>query len=138
MSFLRSMFSRRWIFTTLLVVVATLVLIRLGFWQLDRLAGRRAFNAQVTSALAMPALNLNQNLPDNLETMEWRAVRVTGTYYFDHQFALRNRYHQDQLGYHLITPLLFSGTAVLVDRGSTVSYKTRQRRLASRSLTECE
>jgi len=117
MPLLRSMLSRRWIFTSVLVFAATLVLIRLGFWQLDRLAGRRAFNAQVTSALAMPALNLNQDLPDEIETMEWRAVRVTGTYDFDHQFALRNRYHQDQLGYHLITPLLFSGTAVLIDRG---------------------
>lgn len=117
MSLLRKLFSRRWIFTTLLVLVATLVLIRLGIWQLVRLEGRRAFNVQVTSALALPPMDLNQGVPENIVSMEWRSVRVTGTYDFENQIALRNQYHQDQLGYHVITPLLFSGTAVLVDRG---------------------
>ena len=49
--------------------------------------------------------------------MEWRVVTVTGEYDFENQVALRNQYIGDQYGYHLITPLLFSGTAVLVDRG---------------------
>lgn len=113
----RSLFSRRWWFTTLLVIVGTLVLIRLGIWQLDRLAGRRAFNAQVLAARSMPPLDLNAELPGNLEEMEWRSVQLAGTYDFENQIALRNRYHQDQPGYHLITPLRFSGMAVFVDRG---------------------
>jgi surfeit locus 1 family protein len=111
------MFSRRWILTTLLVFAATLVLIRLGIWQLDRLEGRRAFNAQVTSARSMPALDLNTGLPGNIVEKEWRSVRVTGEFDFGNQIALRNQYYGDQLGYHLITPLLFAGRAVLVDRG---------------------
>ena len=111
------MFSQRWIFTTLLVVAATLVLIRLGLWQLDRLDQRRTFNALVTSARAMPRVDLNQVMPEDIQGLEWRGVQVTGAYDFDRQIALRNRYHQDQLGFHLITPLRFSGTAVFVDRG---------------------
>jgi len=113
----RKLISRRWLFTTLFVIAGTLVLIRLGIWQLDRLAGRRAFNQQVMAAQSMPALDLNTQLPESLSAMEWRAVRVTGTYDFENQIALRNRYHNEQLGYHLITPLQFSGTAVLIDRG---------------------
>ncbi|HUG34196.1 MAG TPA: SURF1 family protein [Anaerolineales bacterium] len=113
----RSLFSRRWWFTTLLVIAGTLVLIRLGIWQLDRLEGRRAFNAQVLAARSLPPLDLNAELPENLDEMEWRSVQLTGTYDFENQIALRNRYHQEQLGYHLITPLRISGTAVLVDRG---------------------
>ena len=117
MSLLHKLFSRRWIFTSLLVLAATIVLIRLGIWQLDRLAGRRAFNAQVAFALAAPPVDLNREIPSNIESMEWRSVRVTGTYDFENQITLRNRYFRDQVGYHLITPLLFSGKAVLVDRG---------------------
>jgi surfeit locus 1 family protein len=49
--------------------------------------------------------------------LEWRAVSVTGEYDFEDQVALRNQYNGDQYGYHLVTPLLFDGRAVLVDRG---------------------
>jgi surfeit locus 1 family protein len=49
--------------------------------------------------------------------MEWRAVTVTGEYDFENQVALRNQFNGAQYGYHLITPLRFTGGAVLVDRG---------------------
>jgi surfeit locus 1 family protein len=49
--------------------------------------------------------------------MEWRAVTVTGEYDFENQVALRNQAHEGATGFHLITPLLFQGKAVLVDRG---------------------
>ena len=111
------MVSRRWWIATLLVFIGTLVLIRLGIWQLDRLETRRAFNAQVESSRSLPILDLNQEQPQNLIEMEWRAVRVSGQYDFENQVALRNKYRGDEYGYHLLTPLLFSGTAVLVDRG---------------------
>jgi surfeit locus 1 family protein len=115
--FLLKMFSRTWIVATLLVVAATLVLIRLGIWQLDRLEQRRAFNAKVESSRALPMLDLNQELPENIYTMEWRPVQLVGEYDFENQIAVRNQYHGDQYGYHLLTPLRSNGTAVLVDRG---------------------
>ncbi len=111
------MFSLKWLLPTLLVFLGAALCIRLGIWQLDRLDQRRAFNAQVASMRAAELLDLNNDLPENISTMEWRAVTVTGEYDFENQVALRNQYNGDQYGYHLITPLLFSGTAVLVDRG---------------------
>ena len=114
---LKKMFSRAWLFTTLLVFAGTALCIRLGIWQFDRLDQRRIFNAQVGSMRAADMLDLNKNLPTDISSMEWRAVTVTGEYDFENQVALRNQYIGDQYGYHLITPLLFSGTAVLVDRG---------------------
>lgn len=114
---LRSMFSRRWWFATLLVLIGTLVLIRLGIWQLDRLDTRRGFNAQVESSRSLTMLDLNQEQSSNLIDMEWRAVQVSGQYDYENQIALRNKYHGDEYGYHLLTPLLFNGMAVLVDRG---------------------
>jgi surfeit locus 1 family protein len=114
---LLEMFHRKWLFATLLVFLGTALCIRLGIWQLDRLEGRRAFNAQFESMRALPALDLNQEGPDSIAEMEWRSVEVTGEYDFENQIALRNQYYGDRYGYHLWTPLLFDGTAVLVDRG---------------------
>lgn len=114
---LLKMFQRKWLLATLLVFAGTALCIRLGIWQLDRLEQRRAFNAQFEAARAEPALDLDQQVPEDVAEMEWRAVKVTGEYDFENQIAVRNQYYGDQYGYHLLTPLRFGGTAVLVDRG---------------------
>jgi len=111
------MFSKKWLLTTILVLIGAAVCVRLGIWQLDRLEQRRAFNSQVESMRAEEILNLNNEIPDNIESMEWRKVIVTGEYDFENQIALRNQVYDNQYGYHLITPLLFDGGAVLVNRG---------------------
>ena len=118
------MFQRRWWIATLLVFAGIALCVRLGIWQLDRLQQRRAFNAQFESARAESALDLNQELPQDITAMEWRPVTVTGEYDFANQIVLRNQYYGDQYGYHLWTPLLFSSStasgqakAVFVDRG---------------------
>jgi len=114
---LRKMFSRKWLIATLLVFLGTAVCIRLGIWQLDRLDQRRAFNAQFQAMRSMPPLDLNTERLDSIEKMEWRSVIFTGEYDFEHQVAIRNQYYGNEYGYHLMTPLLSQGAAVLVDRG---------------------
>lgn len=117
MKLLRKMISFKWLFTTLLVIAGTAVCARLGIWQLDRLEQRRAFNAQVTNMRASELLDLNANIPEDIASMEWRAVTVTGEYDFENQMALRNQYSEGIYGFHLITPLQFKGGVVLVNRG---------------------
>lgn len=117
MTVLRRMFSLKWAVTTLLVLAGTAVCVRLGIWQLDRLEQRRAFNSQVETMRAMETLDLNQSIPEDITSMEWRPVTVTGEYDFENQVAMRNQYKDGEVGYHLITPLLFNGGAVLVNRG---------------------
>lgn len=118
MNLLLAMFSRKWWFTTLLVLLGSAVCVRLGIWQLNRLEQRRAFNAHYLAMTALPPLDLNAVPREDLTRMEYRAVTVTGVFDFDHQVALRNRYYQNEYGYHLLTPLLLAdGTAVLVERG---------------------
>lgn len=114
---LRRMFSMKWLATTFLVLVGAAVCVRLGIWQLDRLEQRRAFNHQVETMRAAPLLDLNSGVPENITSMEWRPVKVSGKYDFENQVALRNQYNNSLYGFHLITPLLFEGGAVLVDRG---------------------
>lgn len=114
---LRKMISMKWLATTLLVLAGTAVCIRLGIWQLDRLDQRRAFNQQVETMRAATLLDLNATTPADIASMEWRAVTVTGEYDFENQVALRNQYNESVYGFHLITPLLYKGGAVLVNRG---------------------
>jgi surfeit locus 1 family protein len=119
--------NRCWWWTTLLVLVGIVVLIRLGFWQLDRLAQRRAYNAEVIAKLALPPLVLNdQELPANLGELRFRQAKGQGEYDLTQQMALTQQNWMNTPGFHLITPLVLqdgsqsqSGrpTAVLVDRG---------------------
>ncbi len=114
---LSKMFSRAWIWTTLLVVAGSALCVRLGFWQLDRLKQRRAFNRQVLSMRDMPILDLNEGIPADIAAMAWRKAKVAGEYDFENQFALRNQVWQNEYGYHLLAPLRFHGGAILVNRG---------------------
>lgn len=110
----------RWILTTLLVVAAVAVMIRLGFWQLDRLEWRHSLNQRILSQVNSPALDLNEQMPLNeLFNMEYRMVQVSGRYDDEHEFLWRNQVWDNQPGYHLFTPLLIDGTdwVVFVNRG---------------------
>lgn len=114
------LFSRRWLLTTLLVVVAAAVMVRLGIWQLDRLKTRRAFNARVLEQVNAPPLQLDSStVSEDLYTMEYRQVEVTGQYLPEDEIVLRNQVWAGQLGVELFTPLLIEGTqqAILVERG---------------------
>lgn len=116
----RAVLTPRWVLTTLLVLVASAVMIRLGIWQLDRLEQRKARNAQYTAVMALPPLVLNSLLPDaDLQSQTYRDAEVTGMYDFSGEVILRNQVWEDRPGYHLLTPLRIQGSdqAVMVDRG---------------------
>lgn len=109
-------FSLKWMPITLLLIIAAGVCVGLGIWQLDRLDQRRVFNAHVHTMQALQPLILPAE--DELTKMEYRAVKVSGTYDFANQVAIRNQFYNNQYGYHLLAPLyLQDGEAVLIDRG---------------------
>lgn len=116
--------SRGWLATTLLALAGASVCVRLGIWQLDRLAQRQAFNSHVLEMRALPMLELPST--EDLQAQEYRRVRVRGTFDPELQVAIRNQAHDGQYGYRLLSPLRMDGqpestdgapTAVLVDRG---------------------
>jgi surfeit locus 1 family protein len=114
------MVSRRWLLATILVLIGVAINIRLGIWQLDRLAQRRVFNTRVLAQVNQPVLDLQGDaVNEDLANMEYRKVQVTGVYDTNYEVALRNQAWGNQLGVHLLTPLHITGSnqTVLVDRG---------------------
>lgn len=114
------LFRRRWILTTLLVVAAALVMVRLGLWQLDRLAGKRAYIAQAQAALAAAPLAITGSETElKAEAYRNRPATASGEYDFEHEVLLKNKFYGNQPGYNLLTPFRIAGSqrAILVDRG---------------------
>ena len=114
------LFSRRWWWKTLFVLLAMAFMVGLGFWQLDRLEQRRALNQQRRAALAAAPLELT-GAPLPSSPLELRDRRAVALGELDHarQVAIRNQNLDGQPGVHLVTPLLLAGSekAVLVNRG---------------------
>jgi surfeit locus 1 family protein len=119
----------RWVAFHLLVVVAIVVMINLGFWQLRRLDERQAFNATIEARYDEPPVPLDDLVPANatprdglladlLDDVEWRPVSVSGTYLPDETFFVVNRSQNGRAGQNVVVPLrLADGRVLIVNRG---------------------
>lgn len=123
---IKTLFSRRYILVTLLVIAAMAVMARLGVWQLERREQRIARNADLVAKLAAAPVSLNQAalapvwpLPDDRNAVRNLPAEAAGVYDFAHQMLLVQQNYNGMPGAHLVTPLLLDGgqQAVLVDRG---------------------
>jgi len=127
MNLLKSLFSRRWLSGTLLVLLAMIIFIRLGSWQLARLEERRTENDTLRTVLDSPPLNLAAPLPAGADELKNRLATVTGRYDFSQERVVLLQKWREQTGVYLLTPLLIddgntaasagSARAVLVNRG---------------------
>lgn len=121
----RFLLRPKWIAFHLLVVVAIVTMINLGFWQLDRLDQRRAFNATIEERYDQPPVPLDDIVPSGaapgdeaLEDIEWRPVTVSGSYLPDESFTVVNRSQSGRAGRNVATPLqLDDGRVLIVNRG---------------------
>ena len=105
----------------LLGLAVAALCVRLGFWQLDRLEQRRARNASLTGAMALPVLELRDSAALVLadpDSFLYRRVRVRGGYDASREVVLRGRTDGGNPGVHLVAPLVFApDTSVMVNRG---------------------
>ncbi|MFO7603424.1 MAG: SURF1 family protein [Gammaproteobacteria bacterium] len=103
---------------TLVVVLLFPILVRLGFWQLDRAEEKEQIQTLFEQRAKLPAITLD-HLPEDLEEIKYRRVVLTGHYDRAHHILLDNKVYQQAAGYHVLTPvkLSASGKVVLVNRG---------------------
>jgi surfeit locus 1 family protein len=113
----------RGLLAVVVAVVVAAVCVRLGIWQLDRLDQRRARNAAIISATALPPIELRGDslaaVMRHPDAYHYRRVVVEGSYDTAGDFLLRGRAMAGRPGVHVVTPLRIAGTdtAVLVLRG---------------------
>lgn len=102
----------------IIAIVFSAVCISLGFWQLRRLAWRRAFNAHVEHRLSETPVTVD-SLPRDSAGMHYRQVLIRGTYDYAHQVVLADRTRNGSPGVYIVTPMHMPGrdTALLVTRG---------------------
>lgn len=111
---------------SLTTIVVMVLLVSLGFWQLERAAQKRALlDAFGARPDAEPVL-LNTEFVPNPD-WRYRHAMVEGQYVADKQFLLDNRVYQGRVGYQVLTPIrLRDGKhAVLVNRGWVPQGATR-------------
>ncbi len=102
-----------------LCLVAAAGFVRLGFWQLHRLAERRAANRALLAARAAPVVSLiGPSLASAAALVDHR-VSAAGRYDHTHDIVLRGGAFEGVPGVYIATPLRLSGsdTAVMVERG---------------------
>lgn len=94
------------------------VFVWLGFWQVERLRERQAFNAPIESRSSLPPVALRDIGSDPADA-RYRRVIVTGKYDYAREMVLTLRSRQGSPGVNLLTPLRIAGTdtAVLINRG---------------------
>ncbi|MBA3670960.1 MAG: SURF1 family protein [Gemmatimonadaceae bacterium] len=102
----------------ILALLATVVFVRLGFWQLSRRHERLARNAIVGAQLRSAPVPFSA-LPHDTAEAHYRPVHVEGRFDYEHELVLANRSRHGSPGAELITPVRIAGrdTAVLVNRG---------------------
>jgi cytochrome oxidase assembly protein ShyY1 len=106
---------------TIAAFVVAAVCIRLGFWQLDRLHGRKEANRGIAAAEARspePLRVLLASSPDPT-ALRFRRATIIGRYDPDREVLLYGRNASTgEAGDHVLTPLILPDrSAIVVDRG---------------------
>jgi cytochrome oxidase assembly protein ShyY1 len=117
----RFLLKPRWIALGLFAAVMAAMCVRLGFWQLERLEGRRYYNHLFAQGMALapePVELLVDRAAGSGTNLLYRQAEAMGIYDTAHEVILYGRSNEDQPGNHVLTPLRLSdGRGVLVDRG---------------------
>jgi surfeit locus 1 family protein len=101
---------------TLFTVLLFPVLVRLGFWQLEREQEKLQLQDLYTTRQQEQPVDLASLDPE--QDLQYRQVYVTGNYDNDHVFLLDNKIYQGQVGYEVIVPLLTKdGMVAFINRG---------------------
>ncbi len=111
----------KWIAGHILAIVAIVVFVSMGFWQLRRLAERQEFNSLITSRTTVAEQPLDDVLTEygrSQDDLELRIVVAQGQYLPDDEIILRARSYNGLSGHHVLTPLdLGDGRSIVIDRG---------------------
>ena len=106
------------LWTTVATLPVLALLIGLGVWQLQRLEWKNSLIAEMEARMDPPAMALPDPLPDNLDSLRFQRVELTGRFQHDRELYRKAQPLKNTRGAHVITPMtLADGRQVLVNRG---------------------
>lgn len=121
---MRSLILGRWEFAPRLVpsmaaLLAVVLFVELGFWQLRRADESRAQQTMRSEREHLPSLDLNRLPADRMESMLWRSATVSGRWQPGPGVLLDNQVTAGRAGYLVFGMLRPEGCscALLVNRG---------------------
>jgi surfeit locus 1 family protein len=102
----------------LLLAILLPAFIALGLWQWNKSERKTQLQVELDTRSHDAPIAMPTTLAD-AESLRYRRVILRGTYDASRQFLIDNRLHQEQAGYHVITPLQLENSSihVLVNRG---------------------
>lgn len=103
---------------SLATLVAILVMVAFGTWQSNKAQQKKELQDRYDERASLTAQQITAEIVD-AELYRYKKVAVSGSYDTRYQILLDNRIHNDQAGYHVITPFQIqdSGIYVLINRG---------------------
>ena len=103
---------------TLATLAAIPLLVSFGHWQTNKANQKQALQDIYDARATQVAVQIPRE-PLNPEEFRYRKVAVRGHFETGYQILLDNRVHNDQAGYHVITPFRIKNSElyVLVNRG---------------------
>lgn len=102
---------------TLLGLLLLPVLLRLGFWQLDRAEQKQVLVESINQLQAMPIVSL-ENLLQGDMNLQYRQVSVQGEFMPERYWLVDNRVHLGKVGYEVIAPFVLTDhKIILINRG---------------------
>jgi len=105
--------------TVVFLPVFTLLL-GLGTWQVQRLAWKNDLIETRIDRIAATQLSIRQAKDaGSPAAVEYRPIRLTGTFQPEHRFRVLNRLYEGTQGSHLVVPMVLAEGqgAIMVDRG---------------------
>jgi surfeit locus 1 family protein len=109
----------RWIAGHLIALVAIVVFVLAGLWQLSRLDEQRAINDAIEARAFGPAIDLPSPpaSADEIDDLEWRLVEFDARWLPEDEVILRARSLGGVSGHDILTPARVGGLTVVVNRG---------------------
>jgi len=103
---------------TIVFLLILPVLLRLGFWQLDRAEEKRELIALFQTQNKLGPLFIKDNIQLD-EKLNYRSAKIVGNYNSEKQIFIDNQIYQGKTGVYAVTPFKLKNSeySVLVNRG---------------------
>ena len=111
---------------TVIALVAVVIFLMLGMWQLERAAFKDSVKIKYETRLNAPYQPFLAD--DSLTDMEYRNLMLDGEFDVDRTILIDNKLFQGRAGYEVLTPFVLSGgqKIVLVNRGWVALGSSRE------------